>query len=140
MNLDPKLLKKLIELAYLGEWMINARHSDDFQDEDATATLQTLLAASGAEGVEQDPETGEFYLDPEWVEKLYAQYVADYEDHVFWDELAERLAERDLARERAVSIEEIDREDDAAALRPLEDEYHQELEEYGVGRLEVKDY
>jgi DNA mismatch repair protein MutH len=90
LNLDPKILKKLIELAYLGEWMINARHGDDFQDEEATAALQALLAASGAEGVDQDPETGEFYLDPDWVEKLYSHYVSDYEDHVFWDSAGRR--------------------------------------------------
>jgi len=140
LELNTDQLQKLVELAYLGEWMINARHDDDAQDEEATSALQALLVAAGKAGlpgVEQDPETTDYYLDPEWVERLYIRHVADYEDHVFWDELAERLAERDLARQRGVPVEEIDREDDAAALRPIEDDYRDELADYGVGRLEV---
>jgi hypothetical protein len=135
--LDSQQLKKLIELAYLGEWLINAHHDTDFQDEAATAALQPLLAAAEGDGVGRDAETGQYYLESDWTERLYDQYVLDYDDHVFWDELVERLAQRDLARRRGVPVEEVNREDDLRELRPLEDHYRHECEEHGLDRLEI---
>jgi hypothetical protein len=68
---------------------------------------------------------------------LYDAYILDYDDHVFWDELTERLAQRDLAKQRGVSPDEINRDDDLLELRPLEERYHRELEEHGVERLDI---
>lgn len=136
-SLQPDEYRKLIELAYLGEWLVNAHHDTDFQDDEASAAFQSLLKGGHAEGVEQDAETSEYYLNADWVEKLYDAYILDYDDHVFWDELTERLAQRDLARQRGVSIDEINRDDDLLELRPLEERYHRELEEHGVERLDI---
>jgi hypothetical protein len=133
----PEQLSKLIEMAYLGEWMINSQHSDEFRDETAIAALQGLMAGSRIEGIECDPESGDYYLDNEWAEQIYDRYVVDYDEHVFWDELAERLAQRDLARERRLPTEEIDRDDDRIDLRPIEDRYRNEMEENGLDRIEV---
>jgi hypothetical protein len=99
--------------------------------------LQTLLGAHKSEGIGRDEETGEYYMDTAWVEKLYEDYILDYDDHVFWDELTERLAQRDLARERGVSPDEINRDDDLLELKPLEERYHQELEDRGLERIEI---
>ena len=135
--LQPDQFRKLIELAYLGEWMVNAHHDNDFQDEAAGQALQKLLAANPLEDVGKDEETGELFMQSEWVERLYDTYILDYDDHVFWDELSERLAQRDLARQRGVAIDDINRDEDLRELRPLEDEYRRELEENGVERLEI---
>ncbi|MDB5178668.1 MAG: hypothetical protein JWN01_611 [Patescibacteria group bacterium] len=132
--------RKLIELAYLGEWMINAHHDPDFQDEAAGKVLQHLLSAHPVEGATRDDETGEYLMDTEWTERLYDDYVVDYDDHVFWDELIERLAQRDLAKDRGVALDDIDRDDDLFELRPLEDRYRDELEEHGLDRLDVREY
>jgi len=136
-ELTPDAYRKLIELAYLGEWLINAQHDTEFQDDQAGAALQSLLEAGTTDGVERDEETGEYYLRAELVEQLYDSYIMDYDDHVFWDELTERLAQRDLARSRGVSIDDINRDDDLLELRPLEDRYRRELEERGVERLDI---
>lgn len=138
LSLQPDEYRKLIELAHLGEWLINAHHDPDFQDEAATQTLQKLLAAHpSTEGVGKDEETGDHFMKSEWVEKLYDTYIMDYDDHVFWDELTERLAQRDLAKQRGVNLEDIDRDEDLLELRPLEERYRLELEERGVERIEI---
>jgi hypothetical protein len=140
-KLTAKQYRKLIELAYLGEWMINAQHDPDFHDEEARAVLQKLLADHPQANVKLDDETGEYFMTSDWVEQLYDQYVVDYDDHVFWDELTERLAQRDLAKERGVPLEEVNRDDDLTDLRPYEEHYHRELEDHGLDRLEiVEDY
>lgn len=137
--LTPEQLKKLIELAYLGEWMINAHHDNDFQDDAADDVLQKLMSLAEMPEVEQDIETQQYYLTADWADRLYDQYILDYDDHVFWDELTERLAQRDLARQRRVPMEQINREDDLLALRPLEERYRRDWDQHGIERLELTD-
>ena len=139
LNLTTEQHRKLVELAYLGEWFVNAHHDTEFQDEAATDALQKLMGAHALVGLSRDIETGNHYLDAEWADRLYDQYISDYDDHVFWDELTERLAQRDLARKRGLSIDDIEREDDLLELRPLEDHYRRQLEQDGVERLELKE-
>jgi hypothetical protein len=136
---DHNQERKLIELAYLGEWMLNAHHDPEHQDDAARSAMQALLSAATASGIGRDVETGEFYLDADWTERLYATQVADYDDHIFWDELTERLAQRDLARVRGVATDEIDRDDDLIDLKPLEEKYRAELEDHGIDNLELTD-
>jgi len=129
--------RKLIELAYLGEWMINAQHDPEFQDEPAGAIVQKLLAAHKLPYIDLDAETGEYFMKSEWTERLYDEYILDYDDHTFWDELTERLALRDLARKRGVESDQVNRDDDLLQLRPIEDRYRAELEEHGLDHLEI---
>ena len=129
--------RKLIELAYLGEWMLNAHHGEDHQDEDATTLLQTLLGMVEMEGVERDPETGRHFLRADWDAMLQDHKIADYDDHTFWEELTERLAERDLAKRTGQTVEEIDRDEDLLELKPLEDRYRHEFEEHGLDRIHI---
>lgn len=138
LELTNEEFRKLIELAYLGEWMINAQHDPEFQDEAAGDVVQKLLVAHKFHDIDRDAETGEYFMKSEWTERLYDEYVLDYDDHTFWDELTERLAQRDLAKERGVSADELNRDDDLLELRPLEDRYRAELEEHGLDRLEIR--
>lgn len=138
-SFEPSELKRLIELAYLGEWMINAHHDNEYQDEAAFSVMQKLMAAAQPQlpGIERDVETSEYFLNSDWADQLYDQHILDYDDHVFWDELTERLAQRDLAQQRGVPMEQVNRDDDLPALRPLEERYRRELEEHGLDRLDV---
>lgn len=137
LSVDAKQYRKLLELAYLGEWMINAHHDTEAQDDEAATALQQLMSQVTDPDIGRDEETGEFYMSSEWAERLFDTYILDYDDHVFWDELAERLASRDLAKERGISPDDIVRDDDLPDLRPLEDRYRLELEERGIDRLEI---
>ena len=137
LELTTEEFRKLIELAYLGEWMVNAQHDPQFQDETAGALVQKLLVAHKLPNVDLDAETGEYFMKAEWTERLYDEYILDYDDHTFWDELTERLAMRDLAKERGVDPNSINRDDDLLQLRPLEDRYRTELEEHGLDRLDI---
>lgn len=139
-ELTSQEYRKLIELAYLGEWMINAQHDPEFQDEAADATVQHLLASHKLPDVNRDEETGNYFMRSEWTDRLYDEYILDYDDHIFWDELAERLALRDLARERGVEETSLDRDKYLRQLHSLEERYHQEFEEHGLDRLEINSY
>jgi hypothetical protein len=138
LSLSVEQFRKLIELAYLGEWILNAHHIDDHQDEDATQLFQQLLLSVDVEGVETDAETGRKYLIADWDTMLQEQKISDYDDHTFWEELTERLAERDLAKRTGQRVEDIDRDDDLLELKPIEDRYRHEFEEHGLDRLQIQ--
>jgi hypothetical protein len=137
-ELTTEEFRKLIELAYLGEWMINAQHDPEFEDESAGALVQKLMGAHKLPNIDVDDETGEYFMKSDWSERLYDEYILDYDDHTFWDELTERLALRDLARERGVEADQLSRDDDLLELRPIEEKYRAELEEYGLDRIDIK--
>lgn len=131
--------RRLVELAYLGEWMINAQHNPDFHDTQATNVLQQLLAAHpGQKYVDKDPETGDYFMTDDWTDVLYEKHVLDYDDHVFWDELVERLAARDLGLGLGLEADDIDRDEYLNQLLPLEDRYRSEIEAYGLERFQLK--
>jgi hypothetical protein len=136
-ELTPDEFKKLLELAYLGEWMVNAQHDSEYQDDEADATVQRLLSASPFPGIERDVETGQYFMHSEWTDRLYEDHIVDYDDHVFWDELAERLALRDLAKRQGTSSDLLSPDEDLPALRALEERYQQEFEDHGLDRLEI---
>ncbi len=138
LELTPDEFRKLIELAYLGEWMINAQHDPEFQDEAAEATVQKLLASRPHADISRDEETGNYFMHSNWTDRLYDDHILDYDDHIFWDELAERLALRDLARERGVEADHLDPDEDVRELKAREDRYHQEFEEHGLDRLDIR--
>jgi hypothetical protein len=136
-TLNHDQYRKLIELAYLGEWVINAHHDTEYQDEAAGVVLEKVLSAHPLPEIGRDEETGDHFMNSEWIERIYDSYILDYDDHVFWDELTERLAARDLARARGVSADDVNRDDDLPELRPLEERYRDELEEHGIDRLDI---
>ena len=57
--------------------------------------------------------------------------IADYEDAVFFDILAEELARRDMEGEGVAA-------DDEAELSARMEEYYQEFEQHGVDNLTVE--
>lgn len=131
---------ELLRLAYLGEWLINAQHDGDHQDDVAQRALQRLMSAGEGTGlVRRDAETGQFFIEQDMADAWFDHHIADYDDHVFWDELIERVAVRDLAERRGVAPDTIERDDHLVELKPIEERYRQEFEHHGVERLEVVD-
>lgn len=139
-ELTPEEYRKLIELAYLGEWMVNAEHDPEFHDEAAGKVVQRLLAAGHLKQVDRDAETGNYLMATEWTDKLFEDYILDYDEHVFWDELAERLALRDLARELGVPEDSMERDEHLPELRRREARYRQEFDDHGLSRVEINSY
>ena len=103
-ELTDKEFRRLLDLVYIGNWILNStREKDRFEDYDI---LQEKLFAHG--GIHEA--------------------IADYEDAVFFDILAEELARRDLGC--------LDSEPaDYTELNARMDEYMDEFEKSGVENL-----
>ncbi len=84
--------------------------------------------------VVRDAATGEF-RDRELEGGQPMAFIEAYNDVVFWEELAHRLAGRDAARE--ARGRQLDRDAEAALLARHLARYFDEIAEHGLERLEV---
>lgn len=143
LELSRNEMETLLELAYLGEYMTNADHPDDHDDR-FDAVLQKLYAIADEQGlgylVANDEESGELGASDALLAKIDStDVIGHYDEHTFWDELAIRLAERDLQEEMGKDAWE--------ALRPSEQiakseeraaAYDEEFEKNNLDRLRIE--
>ena len=113
-------------MVYIGNWILNSCRDDDrFEDYDnLEEKLFSLCPEHGMRALVQRWR-GHSYPSRAYEEGGIHEAIADYEDAVFYDILAEELARRDLGEDC----------DDLAALTARMDEYMDEFEANGVENL-----
>lgn len=131
----------LLELLYLGEWMVSAH--DEKEAGAPTGKydplLQKLLSyANEAELtglVERLPEDGKLYPTRE-VEDSMMDVIYEYDEESFWMELVERLVERDV-RATQPDGQRPQIKEYMELAGPIEDRYVREFETHGLERLKL---
>lgn len=130
-ELSIKEFRRLLDMVYIGNWVLNStREGDRFDDYDL---LQEKLFSLC-------PQVGMFNLSQKWHGQTFPskafedggihEAIADYEDAVFYDLLADELATRDMEAE-GVS-------DNVDAMIERVDEYLEEFEKNGVTNLKLQ--
>ena len=97
LELTTKQFRRLLDMAYIGNWILNSTRGDDrFRDYDEVESL--LFAKARAEGMPMLAEDwqGEVVPSRAFAEGGIHEAIMDYEDNVFFDILAEDLARRDM--------------------------------------------
>ena len=133
LHLTTKQFRRLLDMAYIGNWVLNsARGEDRFRDYDEVESL--LFAKAAQEGMPALAELwqGEVVPSRAFAEGGIHEAIADYEDAVFFDILAEELARRDMDY-APISNQNYDE------LIERMDEYMEEFERNGTDRLQVED-
>ena len=91
-NLTPKEFRRLLDLVYIGNWVLNSTRGEDrFQDYD---DLESKLFALS-------PALSELWNGTVVPSRAFAdggihEAIAYYEDNVFYEILAEELSRRDM--------------------------------------------
>lgn len=99
-ELTMKEFRHLLDLVYIGNWILNStRGNDRFEDYDLLQ--EKLFALATQNGL---PELAQNYMGHIFPSRAYEDggihdAIADYEDAVFFDILAEELARRDMSEE-----------------------------------------
>ncbi|HTY08743.1 MAG TPA: hypothetical protein VMF29_06225 [Candidatus Edwardsbacteria bacterium] len=137
-ELTKEQLRDLLALAYLGEWVANAyeKETKRFMLEKTQQKVYALAADNGCgDWIERDAKQ-KIFKPTAAMAKTLGPLVDIYDENVFWDFIAERLAERDLLAERGHdAVHEMSDEDYDAALQPHLDRWWDELDEHGLDRL-----
>ena len=131
MNIDltEKEFRRLLDLVYIGNWILNStRTTDRFEDYDIVQEkLFSLCSKNGMKSLVQLWH-GHVFPSRAYEDGGIHEAIADYEDAVFFDILAEELARRDLGC--------LDSEPaDYTELNARMDEYMDEFEKSGVENL-----
>ncbi len=131
-ELTEKEFRRLLDLVYVGDWILNsARGEDRFEDYDMLQ--EKLFAMCPHVGMRSLIETWQGHVFPSraYEEGGIHEAIADYEDAVFFDILAEELARRDMEGEG------LDADDETELMNRIE-EYYSEFEQHGIDNLTVE--
>lgn len=130
--------RDLLALVYLGEWMANAYHKD--RRRFLLAKTQQHVYGPAAENgcaawIARDPKEKRM-VPTAAMDKALGSFIDLYDENAFWDQLAERMAERDLIRARGYDA--VHEMKDAAydeALTPHLDRWWDEIDRHGLDKL-----
>ena len=131
LELSKKQFRRLLDLVYIGNWILNSTRGEQrFADYDQVESL--LFARAAQEGMPTLAELyqGEVVPSRAFVEGGIHEAIAEYENNVFFDILAEDLARRDMDD---VPIDD----HNSAELASRIDAYIAEFEEHGTDNILV---
>ncbi|MDR0916247.1 MAG: hypothetical protein LBN02_03560 [Oscillospiraceae bacterium] len=135
MNIDisEKQFRRLIDLVYIGNWVLNSTREFHDRIVEYDEVERHLLGYCRAAGMTALVENTPFGLQPSraFEDGGIQEAIADYEDAVFFDILAEDLARRDMEIEGVTA-------DDARELDRRREEYLDEFELNGLNNIVVE--
>jgi hypothetical protein len=130
-ELTNKEYRRLLDMVYIGNWILNsARGSDRFEDYDQVQEKLFRLCPQAGMPTLMEVWQGKAFPSRAFQEGGIHEAIADYEDAVFFDILAEELARRDMEGEG------VDTADETELVDRME-EYYQEFEQHGIDNLTV---
>ncbi len=130
-ELSEKEFRRLLDLIYIGNWILNSTRGDDrFEDYDQLQEKFFRLAGKNGMKALVESYMGHYFPSRAYEDGGIHEAIADYEDAVFFDILAEELARRDMADENL-------NQDDEDELTTRMNDYMDEFEKNGVDHLTV---
>ena len=130
-ELSEKEFRRLLDMVYIGNWILNsARGNDRFEDYDLLQ--EKLFAQCPAHGMRTLVESWHGHIFPSraYEDGGIHEAIADYEDAVFYDILAEEHARRDLGLEDSDPA-------DYTELTARMDEYLDEFDKNGLSTINI---
>ena len=130
-ELTDKEFRRLLDMVYIGNWILNSTRGDDrFEDYDLIQEkLFALCPANGMRSLVQNWR-GHIFPSQAYEDGGIHEDIADYEDAVFYNILAEELARRDLG------LETTDPEDFTELQNRMED-YMAEFDKNGLNTINI---
>ena len=131
LDLTRKQFRRLLDLVYIGNWILNSTRGEDrFRDYDEVESL--LFGRAALEGMPTLAEVyeGEIIPSRAFAEGGIHEAIMEYENNVFFQILAEDLARRDM---NDVPIDESNYDEFTQRI----DSYIDEFEAHGTDNITV---
>ena len=132
-ELTNKEFRRLLDLVYIGNWVLNATRPEDdrFQDYDHVESKLFGLCAGNNMQALVEMWNGEFVPPRAFAEGGIHEAIAYYEDNIFFQILAEELSRRDM------DYADITPENYDEMLQRM-DRYMEEFEVSGIDHLTLE--
>ncbi len=140
-SLTKEQYKTLVEMVFLGHWMANSTRIKTIKKyDDMEQLVFSFTKQAGLQDcIDFDDELKMYFTIREFEETVLMPLHDEYDDYTFWDELAHRLADRDMLKQ--FSEEELARmpRDEMNKVRDaLVGKYEDESVEHGIERLKIE--
>lgn len=135
----------LLDLLHIANWvLVSHKTTVDPRVEKLEMIIQKFYALAREMGrgdlVEYDSGKGKYH-PTKALENISRslEFIDEFVDHSFWDELIVRFAERDAARQSGgyEKLDQLGHEDRHALVDTFEERYAEEFNERGIERLEI---
>ena len=139
-DLTKKQYKSLVTLVYLGDWIINSHKTKpEKKVEDVRRHINGFAQEGGlGDWIEYDPELQGYY-ETRTMDEEMNQYIDEYDNYTFWEELIHRLARRDFIRQYGVErIKEMNIEERIDKEYSFESKYAEEFEKNGIDNILIE--
>ena len=131
LKMTEKQFRRLLDLVYIGNWVLNSTRGDDrIKEYDQVESLVFAHCLDHGMAPLAELYQGELIPSRAFADGGIHEAIADYEDAVFYEILAEELALRDM------DGEPMTRENYNALMQRIDD-YMGEFEEHGTDRITV---
>jgi hypothetical protein len=128
-ELTDKEFRRLLDMVYIGNWILNSTRGDDrFEDYDHVESLLFSKCAERGMDALYEIRDGRYAPSAAFENGGIHEAIADYEDTVFFEILAEELARRDMDFEPIGP-------DNFNELTSRIDEYIAEFEQNGMDNI-----
>ena len=139
LTLTDEQYADLLRLTYLGNQVANSGRPDAKRISGFDDVEQQLFAMAKAAGLAKyadfDRPSTRYFAGSSLEDEL-AELLMDYDDSVFWDELARRLTLNELEQTMGqAGVEALTDSEYARLEEPLFEKYWRELSEHGIERL-----
>lgn len=135
-------LEKLLELLSISDWVLTSMDvEDDERKDDYLKLLQKLYHEAYENGctkeIQYDEDSKDYFLSEDWEEETQVRdFIEEYEDASFWEELTFRLADRDIDRKMNGKTPK-NFEEHVAMFTRIQTKYEEEFEKNSLENLEL---
>ena len=96
-EMTEKEFRRLLDLVYIGNWVLNSTRGDDrFQEYDAIESKLFGLCPQNHMAVLEEKWNGQSVPSRAYAEGGIHEAISYYEDNIFYEILAEELSRRDM--------------------------------------------
>jgi hypothetical protein len=143
-NITKKEYRTLLEIVEIANWVLYAHKTEEEPETEKYRELeQKLLSYAKEMGlkhfVKYEKKLEKYFLTKEFEDKSpFMDYIDDYNNNTFWDELVDRLSFRDLIRQegeekyREMSLMERFQKED-----PIREKYYNEFQINGLNNIRI---
>ena len=141
LELTKEEFKILFDLVYAGNVLVNGMRSVEERIAPYSEMEQKIFALAKENGLEDAIEYSEEFKEYMPTRMYEAgeinEYIDNYDDQVFWEELVVRMARRDALNELGDVNPDMSKAELNALQDKLEEKYEEEIEYHGIERLKV---
>ena len=144
-NITKKEYRLLLDILYLGEWMLTAHDQEEApekkQYQDVVQKFYSYAEEMGYDNlIKADKALNKYFETIEYEENSKVnEIIENYDNATFWDELVSGLALRDAQEiEGNDAFNKMSPDERIQLLYPLEEKYHEEFMANDLANLQIK--